>query len=191
MQMPPNILYNDLEMRFSKGDTPKRALAPLWKLHNSWTPMRSYVSLMIKVDSIPPGVPASKLIVVSMSRSGKIYNEKGKYKDGWISARTRSFGNYTVMLDTTKPVIVAKNIDNGKSLKGVKWIDFKITDNLSGIKKYRGTIDGKYVRFEYDPIERRLRYVFDEHVGAGSHQLELSVYDERGNRAKYSATFTR
>lgn len=191
LQIPPNILYDDLEMKFSKGDVPKRALAPLWKLHNSWTPMQSYCSIKIKVDSIPPGVAPSKLIVVSMSSAGNIYNEKGKYKDGWMSARTRSFGNYTVMLDTTKPVIAAQNIDNGKSMKGVRWIDFTIKDNLSGIKKYRGTIDGKYVRFEYDPVEKRLRYTFDHRVGTGTHQLELSVYDERGNLAKYSASFSR
>lgn len=189
--MPPNLLYDDLPMTFEVAKAPSRAIAKLFKLHNEWTPLQSYYTVKLKPDTIPTGVKKRQLMVVSIDRNGRIWNEKGKYRDGWISARTRSFGNYTVMIDSIPPVITPKNISKGKDMSRAKRISFKIADNLSGIKKYRGEIDGRWVLFEYDPQAAALWYTFDEHVGPGEHELVLTVKDERGNKKTYKTTFIR
>jgi hypothetical protein len=73
-----------------------------------------------------------------------------------------------------------------------KWsISVKITDNLSGIKKYRGTVDGKWILMAYDAKNRKLSYYFDEKVTTGDHIFRIVVTDEVGNIASYEADFVR
>ena len=190
MLMPPDILYDDLDLQFSTASSPKYALAPLYKIHNKYTPLQSYFTVKFKADSAMQA-NASKCIIVSINDAGRIYNEKGKFEDGWISTRTRSFGNYTVMMDKTKPVITPQNISDGKDMSKNTQISIKMTDNLSGVRSWRGTIDGKWVLFEYDPQRAKAWYVFDDRIGPGKHKLKFTVRDERGNRSTYEAEFTR
>jgi hypothetical protein len=73
---------------------------------------------------------------------------------------------------------------------------FRISDNfaISGTAdgmRYRGTIDGKWVLFEYDKKRSRLNYDFDEHVGAGEHKLQLNVVDDKGNQKTFVGNFIR
>ena len=75
-------------------------------------------------------------------------------------------------------------------------ISFRIRDNfaVSGQAdkmSFRGTVDGKWVLFEFDQKRERLTYTFDEHVGPGKHQLRLAVKDDRGNEAFFEGTFLK
>ena len=69
----------------------------------------------------------------------------------------------------------------------------KIADNLSGIKKYKGTIDGKWVLFEYDAKRNLLIYTIKDNgnIKKGKHILKLEVIDERKNKSQeeYSLIF--
>ena len=69
---------------------------------------------------------------------------------------------------------------------------FTIVDHLSGIEKYEGYIDNKWVLFEYDPKNDLLEYTFDsERIHKGSdHELELYVTDAKGNVNLYHTGFT-
>ena len=68
-------------------------------------------------------------------------------------------------------------------------LEFKISDDLSGIKNYRGEIDGKWVLFEYDAKSKLLTYTFDkERMTFGkSHLIKLVVTDNKENEAEYKA----
>jgi hypothetical protein len=68
---------------------------------------------------------------------------------------------------------------------------FKIADQLSGIGKFNGTIDGKWVLFEYDQKTGTLWHTFDERTKTGTHQLELEVSDKKNNTTTYKTTFIR
>ena len=70
-------------------------------------------------------------------------------------------------------------------------ITLKMTDNLSGIDSYRGTVDGKWVLMEYDAKNDKLSYFFDRKVSAGDHTFKLVVKDEVGNKTVYEADFIR
>ena len=78
------------------------------------------------------------------------------------------------------PVVFAPDMRKKSSMA------FRINDNFAiggtarGLR-YRGTIDGKWVLFEYDKKRARLTYEFDEMVGPGEHTLSLQVTDDRGN----------
>ena len=93
------------------------------------------------------------------------------------------------MLDTTGPVIT--NVDLRADMRGRKGFELRISDNLSGISSWRGTLDGDWILLEYEPKTKTLSHAFDEHSeGAGKMEFKLNVVDERGNTSSYRSEFT-
>ena len=95
------------------------------------------------------------------------------------------------MADTIAPVIKPLNIFEGAKFVKDNKIEIKITDNLSGIRSFTGTIDGKWVLFEYLPAKEKIIYNFDANLlkTGNKHELLLQVFDERLNRAEYKVSF--
>ena len=112
-----------------------------------------------------------------------------KYEDGNVSTRINEFGRYAVTIDNTAPKVLPRNkkrwAKNGR-------IEFKISDNLSGIETYRGVIDGKWVMFEYDGKNALLSYKLEpSRVKKGkSHKVKMVVTDACGNKTIITETFT-
>jgi hypothetical protein len=68
-----------------------------------------------------------------------------------------------------------------------KRIAFKISDTLSGIDTYKGTLNGKFILFEYDYKTHSLVSEYDaKRMKRGEQTLRLEVTDKAGNRAAYS-----
>jgi len=65
------------------------------------------------------------------------------------------------------------------------------TDNLSGIRSYRATIDGKWVLMAYDFKKNLLFYTFDDTLAAGEHIFNMDVSDDKGNTSNINFLFTR
>ena len=66
-----------------------------------------------------------------------------------------------------------------------------IADNLTGIKTYRGTVDGKWIAMQFEYKNAMLFYEFDEHVTKGKHTFVLEVTDGKNNVRTYKADFVR
>jgi len=98
-----------------------------------------------------------------------------------VTTKTRSFGDYFIVVDTIAPRVKAENVYNGKYVTHQKSLDFIITDDLSGINKYIGTVDGKWVLGQYDPKNSRLSFPIDEHYPKGSFKFKLVIRDAKGN----------
>ncbi|HEY0770910.1 MAG TPA: M23 family peptidase, partial [Sphingobacteriaceae bacterium] len=88
-------------------------------------------------------------------------------------------------------VIRPVNITDGKSMRGTNRIVFKISDNLSGIRSFRGTLNGKWILMQFDLKTATLWYTFDDKVLPGKNKLLLEVTDMKSNSKSYSATFIR
>ena len=108
-----------------------------------------------------------------------------------MQTQARSFGSFYITVDTTPPVIRPINISDGKSMAGASRISFRISDNLSGIQSFRGTLNGNWILMQYDLKTATLWYTFDEHTVSGKNELLLEVTDMKSNKKSYSVTFTR
>jgi hypothetical protein len=116
---------------------------------------------------------------------------KGTWENDWVGAELKYFGRFTIVLDTIPPLIKPYNIYNGKNMKGAKILAVTVTDNLTGIKSWRATIDGKWILMEYEYKKALLFYEFDSRVGEGRHTFEITVTDGKNNSRTYKAEFTR
>ncbi len=102
--------------------------------------------------------------------------------------QVRAFGAYSVMVDTLPPSIT--NVDLKADMAGRSRFTFKVADDLSGVEKYKATIDGQWVLMEYEPKTKSLIHTFDAHSkGTGNRAFKLEVTDERGNTARYEQVF--
>ena len=101
-------------------------------------------------------------------------------------------GDFTLARDSVAPKISPSNFRTNQWLSKFKFIKVKISDDFSGIKSYRGTINGQWVLFEYEPKRKLLTYDFSDKVfEQAKHELELEVEDNVGNKSIYKTIFYR
>ena len=111
-------------------------------------------------------------------------------KNGKLTVKSKMFGDFVIASDLTPPSIKAVNFRNDQWLSGFKFLKIKIDDDFSGIKSYRGTINGKWVLFEYEPKQKLLTYDFsDLTFETEKHELEIVVEDNVGNKTLFRAFF--
>ena len=115
-----------------------------------------------------------------------------KLEENKLIAKVNELGVYTLARDSVAPTIVPENFKKNQWLSNYKSLDLKIDDDFSGIKKYRGTINGEWVLFEYEPKRKILTYdFFDKYSEKLKHDLELEVEDNVGNKKIYKTMFFR
>ena len=184
LTLPKGNLYNDVAFRYSvKRDS--NALAATHCLHDKPVALhhRALLSLFLQNDTLAE----KRQYGVVRLQNGKASWIGGTYRKGWIDAEIREFGEYTIRQDTMPPHITPL-----KPKKGVatQRLQYRLTDNLSGVERYRGEIDGQYALFEMD-AKSVITYRFDpDRLTRGKHQLRLTVVDACGNEAVHEETFT-
>ena len=190
LNIPKGALYDTVDFRYSYEPMDRNTYSKVHHLHNEYTPLHKYSTLSVKVDRMVDNGLKSKLLLARIDRRGRKHDEGGNWSNGWVSTNIRNLGEYVILADTTKPRIRPLNIYSGKTINRNASIDFRITDDLSGIETYRGEVDGKWVLFQYYPSKNRLLYKLDEKLESGKHTLKLVVTDEKQNQATYKADFT-
>lgn len=190
MDFPEDALYEDLLFEYSVSPRITGLYAPVHHLHNIYTPLHTWCQLSIKCENLPADL-AGKAVIVAVGAGNKRSSIGGKYEKGWITGRIREFGKYSVAVDTRPPSIVPVNIVNNKNINKQTSIRIKISDDLSGIESYRGTLNGQWILMDYDAKNRLLVYSFDEKMKKGKNKFILVVKDAVGNSSRFEATLVR
>jgi hypothetical protein len=188
LSIPENSLYKNVYMAYSKQKSDKY-FSHIHILSAKPEPLHKPAVLSIRIDSVDPDVKNRQLGIVSINTgNGRQSWIGGAFSEGRIETEINDLRAYAVACDVTAPKITLLNPDN---LHSQKCIKVKITDDLSGIKTFRGEIDGKYALFEYDGKNSLLTYCFDdEKLFPGYHKLLLTVIDRCGNKTEYKNAFT-
>lgn len=190
IEIPLGALYKDIDFSYSTKPTTTAFLSDFQYVGDKTVPLQKAARLKIRPRTCPPDLE-SKLVLVNVdSDNGTPVAVGGDYKNGWVETNVMSLGTYAVMADTLAPVITSLSIDSN-GLKESNRIRFRIRDDLSGIDKIVGLLDGKWALFEYDAKTATITHVFDkERFEFGKrHSFQLTVSDYRENSAVYKATF--
>jgi len=139
-----------------------------------------------QVDSLFP-----KTFVAEITSKSKIVNRKGDFESGWVTTSLKSFGQYTLMVDTLAPKIQQINFIENNPVSN--QLLFKITDDLSGLEHYNVWIDDKWVLSNYSYRNNRLVVPFDKYssVKSGLHECIVEARDERNNISELNFKFTK
>lgn len=114
--------------------------------------------------------------------NGKVSSLGGKMKNGCMEVETRSLGEYAVKIDSVAPKVSASNFKDGQSVKELKSLRFKITDDMTGIDTYDIYLDDVWVLGQYDAKNALLYYEIDEKMKAGTNNVKVVVTDGVGNK---------
>jgi hypothetical protein len=121
----------------------------------------------------------------------KPYYVYTKRKGNILSAGSNVLGTYALAADTEPPTITPLNFTDKKWLSKYRYLKVKIDDDLSGISKYRATVNGQWILMEYDYKTKTLVHDFNDNiVKSTKNELKIIVTDNVGNSSTFEATFS-
>ena len=184
VNIPKGALYQDISTDiYAKADT--------LFLGNSKIPLHKSIRITANVNNYKD-TDLSKLFLGLVR-----YNYEPQYlstqlKNNTLIAYTKEMGKIVIASDTTKPKIKPVNFTDGKWLSNHQKLQLKIEDQHTGIGAYRGTLNGKFALFEYDPKTHMLTHFFSDGISQnGKNNLKVVVLDNVGNSTTFEASFFR
>ena len=183
----PESFYSNTLIEFEKCDTVVNSFSAVCSINLMNVPIHKSLDLILRA-----GIPDSlrSKVMLGAIADGKFFSVNAQYFWGFVSAKISSSARYFVVVDTISPAITPK-FNNNADLRKQTNLKIKIEDNLSGIKKYDGYIDGEWALFEYDAKNKLLTYTFDsERITKNQqHNLKLIVSDNKNNTTVFEDMF--
>lgn len=188
VNIPNGCLYDTVKFKYDLKPACANCISAVHSIGKlSDTPLDKYMTVSIKLEKVSENT-ASKVVIVSFDKNNRPIAEGGSSQWNWITTKTRSFGDYAVMLDSLAPILKPKNFKDQTSTAGIDTLKFHLEDDLSGIRSISGTLNGKWVLLEHDPKNDLLFYVKDERFISGQNAIRITVKDKVGNVKELSVT---
>ena len=188
--IPKNAFYESTNLNFKyKLDTliiEKFTKAPKKGLNLEFFLPKNLDSVYLRQTCI------GKLNINKKGKRDKIKYVFGNQKGNLIYAKSISGGKYFLTKDTISPSIKPMNFRNEKWVTNLSTLRIKVDDEFSGIKKYRASINGKWILMEHEPKRKLLFFEFDDLKFSKTElKLNLHVEDMVGNVNEFEATIYR
>lgn len=151
-----------------------------YEIGNRYEPLHKEAFIALAVRDLPIDLQ-SKVLVAHYGPDRKRYSARGgTYHQGWVSTKVKQFGTYVLLIDTIAPRIRLGEFSD-------RSLSFTISDDLSGIDRIEAFVDGKWLRFHYDPKRNRIWHNRDDGVMPKAwKEFVLEVSDERGNTSRFT-----
>jgi murein DD-endopeptidase MepM/ murein hydrolase activator NlpD len=108
-------------------------------------------------------------------------------KNDSVFYSVRNFGGFVLIVDSLAPKIKTELMAAKlKTAKGLKQIAFIISEELSGIKDYKLTVNGEWALAEFDAKSGRLTYFMDEDTPKGELNFVVEASDKCKNKASFN-----
>jgi hypothetical protein len=160
-------------------------------LSNKLIPAHIPYTISIADTSVPDTLREKTFVALMDGKKVAQYNDTW-YKDGVYNSKVKVLGQFALAKDTLVPSISAGKSIEGKWLTKQATLSLFIRDNLSGIKQYKGYLNGKFILFEFDYKSGRITHNFSDGIVAeGKNDLKVVVTDNVGNSATFETQFFR
>jgi hypothetical protein len=151
-------------------------------------PIHRPYEIRVKPHANFDGSLKSKLYI-GRCKNGRTSYVGGTWKGGWLTAKSRTFDDYVVLLDTIAPTITPLEFNGVK--KPSPRLSFKLSDKGTGIQSYNAWVDGKWILMKYDGKKNVIYHTFDEKIPTGTHSIRIVISDLRGNTTVFESAFIR
>lgn len=184
--MPAYTVYDDWTPVYSSEEVSSPGYySPVHKILPQYVPFDKSCKVKIKLkdDTLKN---KRQYYIAHFSSGDNGYRRDGVfnsvYADGWVSAESKMPGMFVIMRDATPPVICPLGASGGE-------LKFKVTDCDSGLKYFRGEIDGKFALFQSDCKDNIARYAIDYDLFKRGvrHRVKFTAVDNCGNERVYDS----
>lgn len=186
--VPPAGVF-DLFYLYDSETESKDYLSSIFKVGDAYVAINNPVNIAIKPKLPIPAELKSKALIVRLEEYGSKIALGGEWRGEFLQANTRKFGNFAILLDTVPPVLTKEYVPADMNSYRGGLFQVRVSDDLSGIKSYSGTIDGKWHLYEYDAKNQILTADLSALPSNKEHHAELTVADERGNITTWKYSF--
>ena len=179
---PKNTFYNDvyLDFKVDKG---------IAKIHTPTIPLDKSFTLTFNVSKYSD-TEKQQLYIANLEYPKYPRYQNTRKKDTTFYTTTKTLGNYTLLKDIKKPKVSILYFKDKQWISNSETVKVKISDEDSGIKNWRATINDKWVLMHYNHKKGILTYNFSDKKLVGSkHIFKIVVSDNVGNTKKLSTTF--
>lgn len=181
---PKDIFYEDFYFDYGYEDGVAR-------LHNSSVPVHNYFKLVFDVSGLDP-TELKQTYISKKNRHGKWYYVSTKKKENTLYTSSKTLGEFKLSIDNQFPKISAVGFKEGQWLAKYERLQVKIYDRGSGIRSYRGELDGEWIRMAYNPKNGTLTYDFtDRELKGTEHLLKVVVADNVNNKTTFKIKFNK
>ncbi|WP_179352229.1 M23 family metallopeptidase [Winogradskyella vidalii] len=113
-------------------------------------------------------------------------------KGNMLTAKTKALGKFALAIDNEPPTIKPINFHDKKWISNYRYLKVEIDDALTGISKYRATVNGEWILMEYEYKTNTLTHDFNDNIVKDTkNELKIIVTDNAGNSSTFEATFFR
>lgn len=191
--IPAGALYEGAFCTPQRFDAPKATLSlvvlsPAYQILPVTTPLFGTMNVSIRAV-VPPDLAPHTTLAARNAR-GQFVHVGGKYKDGVLSATTRTTGELFIVADTIPPKITPLFAENA-DLTNVKKLQFKVSDNFAGIDQCTLLIDSKWASCDRFPMQGTLIHEFEGKPTGSTHTVQLRLSDSCGNETVWEGKFKR
>ncbi len=189
-ETPSGAFYQNEILNFTVNPIKGKSYAPKINFDAS-VPIQKACTLTV-FATIPDSLKSKALLALT-NKKGIRTSSGGKWNVNGVTAEIKEFGTYSVAVDTTAPTLTPINFDQKGTFQvnfsAMKNMQFRMSDNFSGIATFNATIDSKWVLLDYEPKKKLIWYTFDEHCNKGKHLLIITATDKVGNVQIYRKYF--
>ncbi len=182
---PKNTFYKDFYLDFKVNED------GTVKVHSPNVPLHKSYTLTFNVESYSAD-DRKHLIIANLNNKKYPRYSSTVRKENTFYTKTKKLGKFGLISDFKAPIITPSNFKENQWMSNFKFLKVKIRDDLSGIKSYRGEIDGEWILMEWDLKKGILFYDFnDKELTGTKHQLKIVLTDNANNTKTYTTTFYR
>lgn len=189
ISIPAGAIYDTLAFHYHESSAPDRYFSSMHSVHRKSKAIHKSCKISILPHTIPPEFK-DKAIIVRVEDEEASY-AGGEWEGEFLTTSIRTFGDYTVDIDTVPPTIKPLNIKDGKNVASQSNIKIKIDDELTGIGSFKATLNGAWLLMDWDPKNDLLIYDFDDRLKNGKNEFSLEVSDNVENKSTFTATITK
>ncbi|WP_281324201.1 M23 family metallopeptidase [Flavobacterium sp. IMCC34518] len=180
---PAGTFYNDFNLNF---DVKNNVLT----VHDDTVPAHSSFTVSMESDSFSESL--KEKVFIGRIEGRRVSYNATRQKENVYEAKTKTLGQFKLVLDTIPPIISMTKPIEGKTLDNQKLLQVNISDSVSGIKSYNGYLNGEWILMEYDNKTGLLTHNFSDGIVAqGNNVLKVVVVDNVGNSSIFETHFQR
>ena len=168
--VPEKAAFNDFDIYIRQKSVGNAFCKNEYTIEGLNMPLNKSLQIGIKPDVTNP-VLLEKLFIYNTTSDSYC---GGKLNDGKIFGESKSFGNFSLKIDSVGPKINPLPV-TGHSIK------FHVTDTESGISDFRMYINGEWVYSEYEHKENVIYHIRKNDEQRKKSIVRLEVTDNRNN----------
>jgi len=173
-------------------DSLKAYLSKVYQLFEYNIPVQARYNIRIKIPSEIEHLSKSKLAIALIDHKQRTFFQGGYHENGWITVEVRDFGKFTLVIDSIPPIIKPLDFKNNQNISKYSTLEMTISDNMSGVSKYKAYLNGNWVLLKYN--KKKGRYIIPLNnysrpfLTSGQNIIKIVAADRRENKTVIERT---